>query len=84
MESENVADKLLAALRRHGLDITMEQLHQDSHDDTAGLWHRAFDECERRCEPKEKTLESMILWSGEQYLEEAHLVCACEMFPNEQ
>ena len=84
MESENVADKLLAALRRHGLDITMEQLHQDSIDDTPGLWHRALEECDRRCQPQKKTLEAMILWSGEQYLEEAHLMCACEMFPDEQ
>ena len=81
MESENVAKQVLAALRCHGLDITLEQLHYDRYTGTPGLATRAFFECERRCAPKRGTLESMILWSGERFLENANFVCACELFP---
>ena len=82
MESENVGANLLAAVRRGGVDITHDQLC--GRDDATELWNRAFDECERRCLPKRGTLESMILWAGEEFLEDAHLVCACELFPEEQ
>ena len=33
---------------------------------------------------KEVTPESMILWAGKVYLQDAHCVCACELFPEEQ
>ena len=81
-QSENVAEQLLAALRRHGLDITMKQLHRYS--DPPDLWQTAFDECERRCKPRPQNLESILLWAGERFLENATFVCACELFPDEQ
>ena len=82
MRSENVAEQLLAALRRHGLGITMDQLRRDD-GDRPGIWTRAFFECERRCSQKRGTLESMILWSGEGFLENATYECARELFPEE-
>ena len=75
-----MAQQLLAAVRRGGLNITLYQLC--GRNDATELWSRAFDECERRCQPKEGTLESMILGAGEEYLEDAHFVCACELFPD--
>ena len=50
MQTENVAKQLLAAVRRSGFDITMEQLC--GRDDLTGPWHRAWDKCERRCKPQ--------------------------------
>ena len=82
MGGEHVAEQLLAAVRQGGLNITMEQLCR--HNDGPALWNRALDELMSRCEPKRGTLESMILWTGERFLENAHFVCACELFPDEQ
>ena len=55
VNSENVFGQLMAALRRHGLNLTEDQLCQSE------TFHRAFVEYARRCEPKEDTLESLIL-----------------------
>ena len=74
--------QLLAALRRHGLDLTLEQLWGG--DEAIELWQRAWDECERRCQPQKGTLDAMILYAGENFLENAHYVLACELFPQEQ
>ena len=82
METENMAVQLLAAVRRGGLDITLDQLC--GRNEPTETWNRAFEECKRRCQPKRGTLESMILWAGEEFLQEAHFVCACELFPEEQ
>ena len=78
--TEKVFEQLLAALKRHGLDFTNreEELLQSE------IYNRAFNECERRCEPKEGTLESRIFFGGEEVLQDAQLVLATQLFPEEQ
>ena len=49
VKSERVAEQLLAAVRRGGVNITMEQLCR--HNDGPALWNRAFDEVMRRSQP---------------------------------
>ena len=78
VNDEDVFGQLMAALRRHGLDLTEEQLCESE------IYDRAFAEYERRCEPKDGTLESLILWAGEDCLEGAHSVLASELFPEEE
>ena len=78
VNSENVFGQLMAALRRHGLDFTENQLCQSE------IWHRVFLECERRCEPKKGSLDSMIIFGGDDALEDAHFVLATQLFPEEQ
>ena len=76
--SENVAEQLLAALRRQGLDITLEQLYESE------IWNRTVDEYEHHSQPKRETLEALILCGGEDFLEDGHFVLACNSFPEEQ
>ena len=78
VNDEDVFGQLMAALRRHGLDLTEEQLCESD------IFDRAFAEYERRCEPKDGTLESLILWAGDHCLEGAHSVLASELFPEER
>ena len=80
VNSENVFGQLLAALRRHGLDFTgrEEQLCQSE------IFHRAFEECERRCEPKRGSLDSIIMFAADDVLVDAHFVLATELFPEEE
>ena len=36
------------------------------------------------CQPKMGSLDSLILYAGKNFLENAHYVLACELFPEEQ
>ena len=78
VNDDNVFGQLMAALRRHGLNLTEDQLCQSD------IFHRAFEEYERRCEPKDGTLESLILYAGDHCLQGAHFVLARELFPEEE
>ena len=73
-----MAGQLLAALRRHRLDFTLDQLWESE------IHNRAFEECERRANPQKGTLESMILVGGAVFLEAAEVVLAQELFPEEE
>ena len=79
-KNENVSGQLLAVLKRHGLDFTgrEDQLYESA------VFSRAWEECQRRCAPKRGSLESMILFAGNDILEDVHFVLATQLFPDEQ
>ena len=78
MESENVAERLLADVRRGGLDISLDELYETE------IWNKTTEEYENRCQPRTGALEALILCGGEQFVENAQYVLARKLFPEEQ